>query len=84
MIFNWNMPQVFGINQKLGVIKEDYLETIEDGYDAEGHHGRFFPKGKNKALMDKWVSDKTHQMIKKLDTELSGEARCWCYWMLSI
>jgi serpin B len=61
-------------NQKLGVIKEDYLETIEDGYDAEGHHADFSQKAKTKLWMDKWVSDKTHQMIKKLDTELSGEA----------
>ena len=42
-------------NQKLGVIKEDYLETIEDGYDAEGHHADFSQKAKTR-YRAKWRS----------------------------
>lgn len=61
-------------NMKLGVIKEDYLKTIEDEYGAEAHNANFHQKTKTKLWIDKWVSDNTNQMINKLDTELSEDA----------
>lgn len=61
-------------NQSLGIIKEDYVDELENVYDAEAHHADFTQKMFTKLMIDKWVSDNTHQMIKSLDTEISQGA----------
>lgn len=61
-------------NKALGTIKDDYIEILEDGYDAEAHNADFAQKTKTKLWIDKWVSDNTHRMITKLDTEISEDA----------
>lgn len=61
-------------NQKLGAIKQDFLECLESDYEAEAHNADFTQKSQTKLRIDKWVSDKTHQMITRLDTELSDDA----------
>lgn len=61
-------------NRKLGAIKQDYLDSIRLGYEAEAHNADFTQKSQTKLRIDKWVSDKTHQMITELDTELSDDA----------
>lgn len=61
-------------NQSLGIIKEDYVDELEKVYDTEAHHADFTQKKFTKLMIDKWVSDNTHQMIKSLDTEISQEA----------
>lgn len=61
-------------NQKLGAIKQVYIDRLKDDYEAEAHQADFSQKMKTKLWIDKWVSDNTHRMIKKLDTELSDEA----------
>ena len=57
-----------------GTIKEDYIDQLENVYDAEAHHADFSQKKFTKLMIDKWVSDNTHQMIKFLDTEISQDA----------
>lgn len=61
-------------NQSLGIIKEDYVDELENVYDAEAHHADFKQKMFTKLMIDKWVSDNTHQMIRSLDTEISQDA----------
>lgn len=61
-------------DEKLGAIKEDFLDYIKDVYEAEVHNADFAQKTKTKLRIDKWVSEKTHNMIKSLDTELSADA----------
>lgn len=61
-------------NQKLGDIKKEYIDILQDEYEAEVHHADFAQKMKTKLWIDKWVSDRTHRMIPKLNTELSEEA----------
>ena len=61
-------------NQSLGAIKEDYIGILKEGYGAEARHADFSHEVKTKLWIDKWVSDHTHQMIKKLDTEISQDA----------
>lgn len=61
-------------NKRLGAIKEDYIDNIEDSYDAKAYNVDFSQKIKTKLWIDKWVSDNTNKMIKKLDTELSEDA----------
>lgn len=61
-------------NSSLGEIKDDYIEILVDGYDAESHSADFSQKAKTKLWIDKWVSDNTHKMIKSLDTEISKDS----------
>ena len=61
-------------NKSMGIIHEDYIDVLEDGYDAEAHHANFAQKEHVKQNIDKWVSDNTHQMIKSLDTEIGQDA----------
>lgn len=61
-------------NKQLGVIKEEYIDNIEDSYDAKAYNADFSQKIKIKLWIDKWVSDNTNKMINKLDTELSEDA----------
>ena len=61
-------------NQSLGVLKEDYTDELENVYDTEAHHADLAQKKITKLMIDKWVSDHTHQMIRRLDTEISQDA----------
>lgn len=61
-------------NKSMGTIHEDYIDELENVYDAEAHHANFAQKEHVKQNIDKWVSDNTHQMIKSLDTEISQDA----------
>ena len=61
-------------NRSMGIIHEDYIEELENVYDAEAHHANFAQKEHVKQRIDKWVSDNTHQMIKSLDTEIGQDA----------
>lgn len=61
-------------NQSLETIKEDYIDELENVYDTEAHHADFAQKTVTKLMIDKWVSDNTHQMIKTLDTEINKDA----------
>lgn len=61
-------------NKALGLIKEEYLDTLEDAYNAEAHNADFTQKTKTKLWIDKWVSENTNKMIKSLDTELSPDS----------
>ena len=72
----FNLAHAIGIwhDERLGAIKEDFLDYIKDVYEAEAHNSDFTQKTKTKLRIDKWVSEKTQNMIKSLDTELSDEA----------
>ena len=61
-------------NKEIGAIKEKYLNCIKDVYGADAYNADFTQTTKTKLGIDKWVSDKTHHMIKSLDTELSKDA----------
>lgn len=61
-------------NKSMGIIHEDYIDELENSYDAEAHHANFAQKEQVKQNIDKWVSDNTHQMIKSLDTEIGQDA----------
>ena len=61
-------------NQKLGVVNDEFINILQDDYEAEAHPTDFSQKMKTKLWMDKWVSDRTHRMIPKLNTELSEKA----------
>lgn len=61
-------------NKLLGAIKEGYLGTLEDAYEAQAHNADFTQKTKTKLWIDKWVSDNTHKKIKSLDAEISEDA----------
>lgn len=61
-------------NKSSITIKEDYIDELENVYDVEAHHADFSQKKSMKLMIDKWVSDNTHQMIKSLDTEISQDA----------
>ncbi|MGN0048433.1 MAG: serpin family protein [Bacteroides sp.] len=60
-------------NKSLGTIHKDYLDELENDYDAEAHHADFTQKKFTKLMIDKWVFDNTHQMIKTLDTEINQD-----------
>ena len=61
-------------NKSIGSIKEEFIDEIEAEYEAEAHSVDFSQKEKTKLCIDKWVADKTHHMIKSLDTQLSEAA----------
>ena len=61
-------------NKSISSIKEEFIDEIEAEYEAEAHNVDFSQKDKTKLCIDKWVADKTHNMIKSLDTQLSGAA----------
>ena len=61
-------------NKSMGTIHEDYIDELENVYDAEAHHANFAQKEHVKQNIDKWVSDNTHQMIKSLYTEIGQDA----------
>ena len=61
-------------NKNIGAIKEDFIDHIQDVYEAEAHNADFAQKTKTKLWIDKWVSDQTHQMIQSLDTEIDEDA----------
>lgn len=61
-------------NKALGIIKDEYLDTLEDAYNSEAHNADFAKKTKTKLWIDKWVSDNTNKMIKSLDTEISTDS----------
>ena len=61
-------------NESIGEVKEEFLDDIKDVYEAEAHSADFSQKDKTKRCIDMWVADKTHHMIKSLDTQLSEAA----------
>ena len=61
-------------DKAIGAVKEDFVNCIKDVYEAEAFNADFTQTTKTKLWIDKWVSDKTHHMIKSLDTELSKDA----------
>lgn len=61
-------------NKSISSIKEEFINEIEVEYGAEAHSADFSQKDKTKLCIDKWVADKTHNMIKSLDTQLSEAA----------
>ena len=72
----FNLARDIGIwhDERMGVIKEDFLDYIKDVYEAEAHNADFSQKKKTKLRIDMWVSKKTQNMIRSLDTELSDDA----------
>lgn len=62
-------------NQSLGLINEDFWDTLEDEYDAEVREANFSLPNLTKRLVDEWASDYTNQMIKTLDLEISQYAQ---------
>jgi serine protease inhibitor len=61
-------------NKSIGSIKEEFIDEIEAEYEAEAHHVDSSQKDNTTLCIDKWVADKTHNMIKSLDTQLSEAA----------
>lgn len=61
-------------NKALGFIKDEYIDTLEDAYNAEALNADFLQKTKTKLWIDKWVSENTNKMIKSLDTEISPDS----------
>ena len=57
-----------------GFVKSDYIDTLENKYGAEVFHADFSKEELTRRMIDTWVSDNTHQMIKALDAELSKDA----------
>ena len=57
-----------------GFVKSDYIDTLENEYGAEVFHTDFSKEELTRRMIDTWVSDNTHQMIKALDAELSKDA----------
>ena len=61
-------------DEKMGKIKKVYLDVINNQYKAEAHNADFTQPTKTKAMIDEWVSDKTHRMINCLDADISKDA----------
>lgn len=61
-------------DKSLGIVKDDYPDTLKNKYDSEIYHADFLQEELTMQKIDKWVSDNTHQMIKALDAEISQEA----------
>ena len=61
-------------DKNLGAVKEDFLEYVQDVYEAEAHNADFSQTTKTKLWIDKWVADKTHHMIESLDTEIDKDS----------
>lgn len=57
-------------DEKLGAVKEDFLESIESMYEAEAISTDFAQAKETKLRVDRWVSAKTHDLIKSLKTEI--------------
>ena len=65
---------MFLYDNNLGAVKEEFLEYIQDVYEAEAHNADFSQTTKTKLWIDKWVADKTHHMIESLDTEIDKDS----------
>ena len=61
-------------DKNLGAVKEEFLEYIQDVYEAEAHSADFSQTTKTKLWIDKWVADKTHHMIESLDTGIDRDS----------
>lgn len=61
-------------DKNLGAVKEDFLDYIQDVYEAEAHNADFFQATKTKLWIDKWVADKTHHLIETLDAEIGKDS----------
>ena len=61
-------------NQTIGAIKGDFIDNIKEVFEVEVHNADFAQETKTKLWVDKWVSDKTHHLIKRLDTEICKDA----------
>ena len=72
---NFNLAHATSIwyDKAIGALKEDFLEYIKDVHNADARHAEFTQTTKTKLQIDKWVSDKTRQLIKSLNTELSKD-----------
>ena len=73
---DFNLAHAIGIwyDNNLGAVKEEFLEYIQDVYEAEAHNADFSQTTKTKLWIDKWVADKTHHMIESLDTEIDKDS----------
>ena len=61
-------------DRNLGAVKEDFLEYVQDVYEAEAHNADFSQTTKTKLWIDKWVADKTRHMIETLDTGIERDS----------
>ena len=61
-------------DKHLGAVKEDFLEYVQDVYEAEAHNADFSQTTKTKLWIDKWVADKTRHMIETLDTGIERDS----------
>ena len=61
-------------DKNLGAVKEEFLEYIQDVYEAEAHNADFSQTTKTTLWIDKWVADKTHHMIESLDTGIDRDS----------
>lgn len=61
-------------DKKLGAVKKDFLEYIQDAYEAEAHNADFSQITKTKLWIDKWVTDKTHHMIENLEIGIDNNS----------
>lgn len=61
-------------NQTLGEINEDFLDTLEEEYDAEVHPADFSLPYLTKRLINEWASDNTNGKIQSLDVNISPAA----------
>ncbi len=61
-------------DKNLGAVKEDFLEYVQDVYEAEAHNADFSQTTKTKLWIDKWVADKTRHMIETLDTGIERDS----------
>lgn len=61
-------------DKNLGAVKEDFLDYIQDVYEAEAHNADFSQATKTKLWIDKWVADKTHHLIESLDAEIGKDS----------
>jgi len=73
---DFNLAHAIGVwyDNNLGAVKEEFLEYIQDVYEAEAHNADFSQTTKTKLWIDKWVADKTHHMIESLDTEIDKDS----------
>ncbi len=73
---DFNLAHAIGVwyDKNLGAVKEDFLEYIQDVYEAEAHNADFSQATKTKLWIDKWVADKTNHMIETLDTEIDKDS----------
>ena len=61
-------------NKLLGSVNEGYTDRLENDYGAEVCHADFAQRTLVRLMIDRWVSDNTHHMIKSLDSGISKDA----------